>query len=272
MSRPVQRVLITGAAGRIGKEMRARLAGDYTLRLTDIVAMAPAGPNEEVVPCDLADADGVARLCEGVDAILHLGGNPREGAWPDILTPNIIGAINLWEGARKAGVDRVLFASSNHVTGFYRREDGLDHDSLPRPDGRYGLSKAFGEDLALFYAHKYGVRGFMIRIGSFLPEPNNERCLATWLSHDDGERLVRVGLEAEYLFEIVYGISRNTRAWYDNANAYRLGYDPQDDSERFAAALVGQVLDDPIAEEFQGSVFASFEFVGPTTRIPRAPR
>lgn len=268
MTRTIRRVLITGAAGRIGSEMRRRLGRDYALRLSDVAPMPPAGPNEEIVTSELADADAVARACEGMDAIIHLGGCPRESAWPEILPANIIGAFNLWEGARKAGVDRVLFASSNHVTGFYRRGDALDHDSQPRPDGRYGLSKAFGEDLAQLYAYKHGVRGFMIRIGSFLPEPNNERCLSTWLSFADGERLFRTGLTADYLYEIVYGISRNKRAWYDNANAYRLGYAPQDDSERYAPALIGNVPDDPIAEEFQGSVFASAEFSGSTTRIP----
>ena len=268
MSRPIKRILITGAAGRIGSHLRACLGTDYALRLTDVLELGPAGPNEETVTCDLADAEGIARICEGMDAIIHLGGSPRELVWPQITPPNILGTINIWEGARKAGVDRVLFASSNHVTGFYRRGDALDHASLPRPDCRYGLTKAFGEDLGQLYAHKYGIRGFMMRIGSFLPEPNNERCLATWLSYGDCERLVRVGLEVDYLCEIVYGISRSARAWYDNANAYRLGYDPQDHSEHFAPGVVGQVLDDPIAEEFQGSVFASLEFLGPTSRIP----
>ena len=269
MSRRIDRLLITGAAGRIGRSLRQRLAGDFSLiRLTDILPMEPAGAGEEVAVSDLADGPAMARLCEGIDAIIHLGGNPREVPWEETVPPNILGVINLWEGARKAGVDRVLYASSNHATGFYRRDDRLDHNSPSRPDGRYGLTKAFGEDLAQLYAYKYGVRGLMIRIGSFQPEPLDERMLATWLSHDDCERLIRNGLEADYTYEIVYGISRNTRAWWDNANAYRLGYDPRDDSERFAAAVVGKTTADPIAETFQGSVFASVEFSGPPTRVP----
>lgn len=269
MSRRIDRILITGAAGRIGRSLRARLAGDYALiRLTDILPMDAAGAGEEVAICDLADAAGMARLCEGIDAVIHLGGNPREVDWDEMLLPNIHGSINVWEGARKAGVDRVIYASSNHAIGFYRRGDRLDADSPPRPDCRYGLTKAFGEDLGKLYAYKYGIRTMMLRIGSFQPRPLDERMLATWLSHDDCERLVRTGLAADYLYEIVYGISRNTRAWWDNANAYRLGYDPQDDAEQFAAEVAGKVTADAIGEEFQGSTFASIEFAGSTARIP----
>lgn len=267
--RRIEHVLITGAAGRIGRSLRARLRGDYRLRLTDISPMEPAGAGEDVIACDLADAAGVAKLCEGMDAIIHLGGSPTELAWDEILPPNFLGSINIWEGARKAGVDRVLYASSNHAVGFYRRDVTIDHRVEQRPDSRYGMGKAFSEDLGLLYAYKHGVRGFMARIGSFLPEPNNERCLSTWLSHDDCERLFRVGLEANYLYEIVYGISRNARAWWDNSNAYRLGYDPRDESEAFAGRLVGEKGDeDPIAAQFYGAWFASREFDGDPQRVP----
>lgn len=270
MSRKVERILITGAAGRIGRYLRQRLRGDYALiRLSDIIAMEPAQAGEETVVCDLADADAVARLCEGIDAIIHLGGYPNDVAWEKIIPANYLGAIHVWEGARKAGVDRVLFASSNHATGFYRQTDRIDHITPARPDGRYGLSKAFAEDLGQLYAYKYGVRGFMIRIGSFLPKPHDERGLAMWLSHEDTGRLFRVGLQADYVYEVVYGISRNTRAWYDNSNAYRLGYAPEDDSEIYASEVVGKLHADPIAREFQGSVFVSNEFCGDPNRVPQ---
>lgn len=269
MSRTISRVLITGAAGSLGRMLRARFAGQFDLlRLSDVVPMAPAGVGEEVVQCDLGDEAAVHALCTDIDAIVHLGGQATEAPWPVVHKANILGAIHLWEGALKAGVDRVLFASSNHAVGLWRRTDRLDHTDPPRPDGRYGLSKAFGEDISQLYAYKHGVRGFCMRIGSCFPKPRDERMLATWMSYDDCERLVRTGLFADYTYEIVYGISRNTRAWWDNSNAYRLGYDPKDNAEIFAGELVGQVTDNPINEAFQGGGFVGPEFVGDPSRIP----
>src|SRR5512147_1972829 len=158
------RILITGAAGNLGRVLRERLRGSFpVLRLSDRAEMAPAEAGEEVVRCDLADAEATQRLCAGVDAILHFGGRSLEGSWPEVLGPNIVGAINLWEGARLAGVERIIFASSNHVVGLYRRSETLDHHVTPRPDGRYGLSKAFGEDLAALYAYKHGIKAFCMR-------------------------------------------------------------------------------------------------------------
>jgi uronate dehydrogenase len=269
MVRSIERILITGAAGRLGSAMRRQLNGQFQLlRLSDIVPMEPAGPSEEVVPCDLADSRSVEDLCRGVDAIIHFGGCPRERDWPGILQPNIIGAINLWEGARKGGVDRVLFASSNHAIGLYRRTQRIDHATPHRPDSRYGLSKAFGEDLAALYAYKHRVRGFCMRIGTCFPEPMNARALATWLSYADLERLVKVGLTADYTYEIVYGVSRNTRSWWDNSNAYRLGYDPQDNAETFAEKLSGVADQHPLAEDFQGGSFVPLEFTADPAAIP----
>jgi uronate dehydrogenase len=269
MVRPIERILITGAAGRLGSAMRRQFRGHFSLlRLSDIAPIEAAEAGEEVVPCDLGDAAAVEALCRDIDAIVHFGGCPRETNWPGILQSNIVGAINLWEGARKGGVDRVIFASSNHTVGLYRRSQRIDHESLPRPDSRYGLSKAFGEDLAALYAYKHGVRGFCMRIGSCVTMPNNVRALATWLSHADLERLVRVGLTADYTFEIVYGVSRNTRCWWDNSNAYRLGYDPQDNAEAFAAQVSDIKGTDPLEEEFQGGAFVPPEFTADPALIP----
>lgn len=269
MSRKIESVLVTGAAGALGRQLRTRLAGKFALlRLSDIAPMEPAGAGEEVVQLDLADEAGVAALCEGIDAIVHLGGQSVEAPWPVVYKANLLGAIHLYEGARKAGVDRVLFASSNHAVGLWPRATRIDHKAPPRPDGRYGLSKAFGEDLANLYAYKHGVRGFCMRIGSCFPEPTNERTLWTWLSYDDFERLVMVGLSAEYVYEIVYGVSRNTRSFWDNSNAFRLGYDPQDDAERFAEA-VGQIAQaNALDEKYMGGGFVTPDFSGDESRIP----
>jgi uronate dehydrogenase len=264
----MNRLLITGASGVLGREARAHLSqAAAIIRLSDALPMAPAGAHEEVMQCDLSDAPSVERLCAGVDAILHLGGQAVEAPWERIMQSNITGAINLWEGARKAGVKRILFASSNHAIGFHRRTTTLTHDSPARPDGRYGLSKAFGEDLAYLYAAKFGISAFCIRIGSCFPEPTTERMLSTWLSYADFIRLVEVGLSAAYHYEIVYGVSRNSRTWWDNSNAYRLGYDPRDNAETFASRLGDLPPEDPVSVLFQGGGFTADEFAGDTARI-----
>jgi uronate dehydrogenase len=265
----VSKILVTGAAGALGRQTRTRLAGRYPLiRLTDIVAMEPAGPGEEVVVADLGDAEAVASLCQGIDGIVHFGGQSVEGTWEQVISANLLGLINLYEGARKAKVDRIIFASSNHAIGFHRRSERIDHTAPARPDTRYGLSKAFGEDLGSLYAYKYGIRSLSLRIGSCFPKPTNARMLSTWLSYADLVRLVEAGLTADYLNEIVYGVSRNTRSWWDNSNAYRLGYDPEDNAEDFAAEVEHIVSDDPIEEAFQGGSYTSPEFVGSPDRVP----
>jgi uronate dehydrogenase len=265
----VSNLLVTGAAGGVGRELRQRLTGKYKLvRYSDIAAMAPAAAGEETVIADLSDAVAIAKLCEGMDAIVHLGGQSVEGRWSQVIAANLIGLINVYEGARLAGVKRILFASSNHAIGFHRRSEQLDHTSPARPDSRYGLSKAFGEDMARFYADKYDIKGFSIRIGSCFPKPVNARMLSTWMSYDDLARLVEVGLKADYHNEIVYGVSRNTRSWWDNSNAYRLGFDPQDNAEVYAAEVGHIISDDHVEEAFQGGGYTSPEFVGTIDRVP----
>jgi uronate dehydrogenase len=270
MPRAINRLLITGAAGALGRHAREQLRGLYpVIRLSDISPMEPARPGEEVIPCNLADAAGVDALCAGVDAILHLGGRATEADWPMIIAANIQGAANLWEGARRHKVDRVLFASSNHAIGLYRRTTRIDHVSRPRPDSRYGASKAFGEAVAELYAAKHGVRAMSIRIGSCFPEPIDARMLTSWLSYADFIRLVKVGLTADYTYEIVYGVSANTRAgWWDNSNAHRLGYRPQDDAEVFAAKVGHITAGDPASDLFQGGSYVAAEFEGDVAALP----
>jgi uronate dehydrogenase len=263
MSMTQKRILLTGAAGRLGGVLRHAFAGQFQLlRLSDIVSLEAAGEGEEIVTCDLADAAAVQTLCEGVEAIIHLGGIPYETGWPELLQSNILGTINLYEGARSAGVDRVIFASSNHATGMHPNGKTLSGESPPRPDSRYGLTKAFGEDVAALYAYKHGIRSFCMRIGSCLPKPDNKRALSTWLSHADFVRLVQVGLTADYVHEIVYGVSDNTRSWWDNSAAYRLGYTPQDDAEVHAAEVGDIDLEAELARSYQGGNFVPQEFSG----------
>ena len=261
------KVLITGAAGDIGRVLREGLHGRYDLlRLSDRLAMDPARQGEETVVADLTNAGAVASLMPGMDAVVHLGGIAGEAPWEAILANNLCGTFNVFEAARLAGVGRVLFASSNHVVGFHPRSARLDHEAAHRPDTRYGLAKAFGEDLGRLYADKHGMRVMCMRIGSFQSEPKDVRQLSTWISHGDMVRLAIAGLEAPDLgFEVVYGVSRNTRSWWDNGRAYLLGYDPQDDAEAWAEALLARPPAEPggaLAARLQGGAYCEKEFDG----------
>ncbi|CAB3626135.1 Uronate dehydrogenase [Achromobacter mucicolens] len=253
------RLLLTGAAGNLGLVLRPRLkAHADILRVSDVVAMAPAQPGEEVVPCNLADAAAVSELVRGVDAIVHLGGVSVERPFEEILPANIQGVYNVYEAARLHGVQRVVFASSNHVIGFYEQGQTLDADVPLRPDGYYGLSKAYGENLSRFYFDRYGIQTVCLRIGSSFPEPKDRRMLVTWLSHDDlTDLVVRALFTPDVGHLIVYGASANRDSWWDNSGAAVLGFAPKDSSEPFRAKVEAQpalAADDPAAR-YQGGAF-----------------
>ena len=256
------RLLLTGAAGGLGKVLRPRLKRlCRVLRVSDIAAMDTAGDGEEVVVAALQDGAAVHDLVAGVEAIVHLGGVSVEGPFEPILQANIVGAWNLYEAARKHGTRRVVFASSNHVTGFYRQDEVIRPSDPMRPDGHYGLSKAFGENLSRFYFDRYGIETVCLRIGSSFPEPQDRRMLATWLSYDDLERLVVASLSAPVVgHSVVYGRSDNTTTWWDNRSAAHIGFRPQDSSEPYRAAAESRqaTLDpnDP-AVRFQGGAFVT---------------
>jgi uronate dehydrogenase len=259
----MKKILITGATGDVGTHLARELAGKYQIRLSDRRPLKPA-KGQTFIKADISKMADAMKITKGVDAIVHLGGYSVEGPWEGILQANIIGCYNVFEAARKNGVKRVVFPTSNHAVGFYRRDQTIDHRVYPRPDSRYGVSKVFGEALGRLYTDKYGMEMFMIRIGNVNPVPIDKRRLSIWISPRDIAQLVSLGIDKPGIkFEIVYGISRNKRAWYDNANAYRLGYQPQDDSEAWA----GEVLrnekpgGNPIAEMYQGGVFCAVEEV-----------
>src|ERR1700687_2560728 len=271
----MHRVLITGAGGGIGRSLRETLRGAYpVLRVSDRVPLAPARPGnegrEEVDQTDIADMAAVEKMGAGVDGIIHLGGISGENSWEKILEGNIVGLYNVFEAARRAGVKRIVMATSNHAVGFYPRAQTIDHRVVPRPDSRYGVSKAFSEALASPYSDKHGIGFLCTRIGNFGTGPIDSRRHAIWISPRDMTQLVRIGLEhPEIRFEIVYGVSGNQRSWYDNANAFRLGYRPQDDSEPQAAAILAAergTPKDPIAERYQGGTFCADEYDAPTPR------
>ena len=267
-------ILITGAAGDVGTHLRRELAGKYLLRLSDIKPVKALAAGEKSAPGDVAKMADMLRVTKGVDAILHLGGFSFEGPWEDILRANIIGCYNVFEAARRNGVKRVLFASSNHAMGFYKRDQKVDHRAYPKPDSRYGLSKVFGEQLGSLYADKYGMEVFCMRIGNVNVAPADKRRLSIWISPRDLAQLVGVGIDhPDIRFEIVYGVSGNTRSWYDNSNALRLGYRPQDDAEIHAVAVLAKEKpNDARAEMFQGGNFVFAEIGGDPTRVAPPPR
>jgi uronate dehydrogenase len=233
------RLLLTGAAGGLGTALRERLKANCdVLRLSDKSAFGGALPGEEIVLADLANAAEVDAMVAGVDAIVHLGGISVEAPFEAILQANILGVYHLYEAARKHGVKRVVFASSNHVTGFYKQSETITADHPARPDSYYGVSKAFGEDLSRFYFDRHGIETACVRIGSSFPEPKDRRMLATWLSFDDLHRLISACLSTPVLgHSIVFGMSNNAVTWWDNSRARHLGFVPQDSSDVFRDAV-----------------------------------
>jgi uronate dehydrogenase len=268
----MQRILISGAAGVIATRLRALLRDDYpAIRLTDVVRPQELAASEEFVAADLADFAAVERAVAGIDSIVHLGGISVEADWESILQANIIGTRNLFEAARRQGVKRIVFASSNHAIGFYPRRRRIGTPAPVRPDSRYGVSKAFGEALAALYADKHGLRVLCIRIGNATDKPVDKRRLSIWVHPEDLAQLVRIGLEHPSLhYEVVYGISDNERGWWDNEPAFRLGYRPQHHSEDFRDDALAAERDrepDPIGDALQGGAFASAEFSGDPDRL-----
>jgi uronate dehydrogenase len=234
-------ILITGAAGGIGTMLRTRLAAPgRTLRLLDIAPLQ-AGPGEEAVQASVTDLDAMTQACLGAQAVIHLAGLASEDAWERIAEVNIHGTYVTFEAARRAGVIRVVHASSNHAVGFTPAASFPVPDyAFPAPDTYYGVSKAAGEALAALYHHRYRMDAICLRILTCAERPVTVRALSTWLSPDDAGRLFEACLTARAPgFRVAYGVSRNTRGgWVSLDEARALGYEPQDDAERFAAEVL----------------------------------
>jgi uronate dehydrogenase len=253
----MRRLAITGAAGTLGGWLRRSLAGlADEVRLIDRRPLE-AGPGEDVLVGDLADLGVARRALAGCDACVHLAAIPVEAPFPDILRANLEATWAVFEAARLEGCRRVVFASSNQATGFRRVGGRVGAEAPVRPDTFYGVSKVFGEALGSLYHDKFGLEVACLRIGTAVEQPKETRHLSTWLSPADLDRLVRACLASPELgFAIVYGVSRNTRGWWDLESGRRLGYEPQDDAEAFAAAVADRPLGD-----YQGGT----EFTGPGT-------
>jgi uronate dehydrogenase len=230
----LRRLLLTGAAGRIATAVRPvlRELAEEVL-LTDKAEPSAPAVGERFVRAELEDPAPWEDLAAGCDAVLHLGAVPDEAAFDVLAGPNLHGAFHVYDAARRAGVRRVVVASSGRATGFYRVGERLDGEATPRPDGLYGATKAFSEALGRMYADKFGLEVVALRIGTFQERPRTERDLSTWLSPGDAGRLVRAALTGPVEgFLAVYGVSANTRAWWDLPPG--LGYEPVDDAEAFA--------------------------------------
>lgn len=273
MKRP-RRLLLTGAAGEIGSVLRPALRGAAdALRWHDIRPIADVAPDEEAMSGDLTLPGAAEAAVQGVDCVIHLAGIPREtgGTPEEIVNTNVVGTFRMFEAARLAGVRRFIFASSNHVIGFYRADRPVGPDVLPRPSGHYGASKVYGETLGRLYADKHGMEVACLRIGAFRAKPGNVRELGGWISHRDMAQLARRCVEApSFHFLVLYGVSANTRAKWggDAAARAHIAYVPQDNAEAWAAELEGKATPGgEIAAIFHGGSVCALGFTGSPSRV-----
>ncbi|MGA9410699.1 MAG: NAD(P)-dependent oxidoreductase [Roseobacter sp.] len=238
----MKKLVLTGAAGRLGSYLREPLAALCdTLVSTDIVDdIGTLYPGEEYVKADLAQMDQIAPVLEGADMVVHFGAIVDEKPFEDLLGPNFVGSYNIWEAGYKAGVRRIVYASSIHAVGMHLKSDFIGTDAEHRPDTFYGLAKCFTEDLGRMYWDKRGMESVHLRILS-CAQVNNTRALGSWLSYADLIQLVTRAIDTPSVgFSIIYGVSNNDRAPVDNAKASFLGYRPVDNAEVFAAQLLAE--------------------------------
>src|SRR4051812_5675309 len=223
-------IALTGAAGTVGCFLRPELAGLGTLRLLDV---RPDTPQFELV--DLRDVETTADAFAGCDVAVHLAGLPSEAALEIQIDANLRTCAAVFEAARLAGVPRVIWASSAHVTGYLLTSEMASPLSVPRPDSFYGVVKAAGEALASLYADKYGLTTISVRLGHVIDRPATVSDLPYWLSPGDAGRLFRACITGPATgHTIVYGCSDNQHRYFDLATAKQLGYEPQDHAEDHA--------------------------------------
>ncbi|WP_117189999.1 NAD-dependent epimerase/dehydratase family protein [Rhizobium terrae] len=258
----MKRIAITGGAGNIATQLRGFLRPEVEhIRLIDIKPAQNLATNESFFEGDLADAGAMRVALDGMDSVIHLGGLPREFDIDEMLPTNILGTYNVYEAARANGTNRVVFASSNHATGFYPRSRTITPLDVPRPDTRYGLSKCWGEMVAGFYYDKAGIRTLSIRIGNAGPYPNSERAAAIWISARDLFQLVKIGLtHPDIAAAVVYGMSRTDAGWWRDELAERLGYRPQDYTRDHLRPE--PIVESPVAAFFQGGGFCDRDHDG----------
>ena len=228
---PSKRILITGGNGKMGRCIAGGLrAAGYDVVSTSRTVNAELG----VRHLDIRDAQACIEALKGIDTVIHMAfylgnNNFRE----EIVPTNIIGTYNIFEAARENGVRRVIFGSSNHAVGFYKRTDELRDDIMQRPDSPYGLSKCFCELCGRYYSDRYGISVINVRIGTFSHDdlPYSLRTTKTWLSYGDTQELFLKCVEADptYKFLTIYGVSGNDDGYFDVSGLKDLiGYVPKD--------------------------------------------
>lgn len=264
----LERLLITGAAGRVARLLVPHISRvARSIRLSDIKRPKAVPDEAEFIQCDLKNFDAVSALMEGCDGVIHLGGIAEEDSFHRILDANIEGVYNLYEAARLSGKPRILFASTNHVVGYYRQDQYLNNSALPRPDTWYAVSKVFGEAVGELYFRKFGVETAIVRIGSCFDKPVDRRMLATWFSPADFGRLVERIFEVHRLgCPIIYGVSDNDGVWWDNSAVSYIGWRPQDSSRQFSEMFHTEKLSAEDAHAyFQGGRFTEVSIIGDET-------
>ena len=260
------RVVVTGAAGAIGRVVTAGLTdlGHEVVAVDRVDLDVPAGLT--AVQADVLDADAMRTAMADADGVVHLASIPHEASLPEILRSHVETTALLLDTMVETGAARMVFASSNHAVGRTPRTDLLGVGTRPRPDTFYGVGKVAAEALGSLYTDRHGIAFVACRIGSFLPRPGSRRQLSTWLSHDDAVRMVIAALTApDPGFAVLYGISANSRAWWDLAPGRALGYEPQDDAETYAEEILAEPEseDDRLEASYVGGPFAGDAFVRP---------
>ncbi|MGB0520685.1 MAG: NAD-dependent epimerase/dehydratase family protein [Candidatus Puniceispirillaceae bacterium] len=241
----MKKIVLTGAAGRLGGYLRKPLAAKCeTLVSTDIAPLTdPLIKGESFVQADLADYAKMAEIIKGADMVVHFGGHPDEKPFEDILHANIIGCYNIWQAAHEAGVRRIVYASSIHAVGLHPKTTAINIHTPHRPDSYYGLAKCFAEDMAKLYWDKKGLEAVCLRILS-CANVTNSRALGSWLSYDDLIHLVERAVDTPTTgFAVIYGVSNNDRSPVDNSGASFLGYRPRDNAEQFAEDILANAPD-----------------------------
>ncbi len=233
----MKKIVLTGANGNLGQELRGLLAGLCDeLVSTDIAdGVGTLLGNETFVQADLSEMSQVRPLLEGADMVVHFGAIVDELPFDQMWGPNFMGSYNIWESARQLGVRRVIYASSIHAMGMYPKTTRIDTEMPHRPDTYYGFAKCFTEDLGRMYWEKEGIESVHLRIYSATSKPGNARALGSWLSFDDLRQLVQRSIDTPVVgFTVVYGVSNNDRSPVDNSAAAFLGYRPKDNAEIYA--------------------------------------
>jgi uronate dehydrogenase len=241
----LKKIVLTGAAGRLGGYLRKPLAAKCeTLVSTDIAPLTdPLIKGESFVQADLADYAKMSEIIKGADMVVHFGGHPDEKRFEDILHANIIGCYNIWQAAHEAGVRRIVYASSIHAVGLHPKTTAINIHTPHRPDSYYGLAKCFAEDMAKLYWDKKGLEAVCLRILS-CANVTNSRALGSWLSYDDLIHLVERAVDTPTTgFAVIYGVSNNDRSPVDNSGASFLGYRPRDNAEQFSEDILANAPD-----------------------------